>query len=80
MPRRGTRGLGTPPDTEAIRLPLPAARIRHSLTVVISHRNELVFFVEGLTGPKSGLCAFHRFGISFADMTELSRACVVLGA
>src|SRR4029077_20884039 len=38
-PRRGTRGLGTPPDTEAIRLPLPAARIRHSLTVVI------VFFI-----------------------------------
>src|SRR6266566_2856195 len=36
MPRRRTRGLGTPPETDAIRLPLPAARIRHSLTVVMA--------------------------------------------
>src|SRR5580704_5374285 len=34
MPCKRTRGLGAPPDTDAIRLPLPAARIRHSLTVV----------------------------------------------
>ena len=63
-----------------MRLPMPAARIRHSLTVIIGHLNESFFFAEGPSGPKKGLYAFHRFGISFADMTELSGACVAFGA
>src|SRR5580704_9820293 len=42
-PRSGTRGLGTPPDNEAIRLPLPAARIRQSLTGGIGHLDEWRF-------------------------------------
>ena len=80
MPRRGTSGLGTPPDTEAIRLPLPAARIRHSLTVAIGHPNEFTLLAEKLCGPNEYLCVLHGFAISFADMMELSGACEVLGA
>src|SRR5216684_6963379 len=82
MPRRGTRGLGTPPDTDAIRLPLPAARIKHSLTAVMAaHLSESVIFAKKLCcGPKEGPCVIHGFSISFADITELSGACTVLGA
>src|SRR6516164_9081618 len=40
-PKRETRGLGALPDREAMRLPLPAARIRHSLTVAIDHLDPL---------------------------------------
>ena len=79
-PRRGARGLGAPPDTDAIRLPLPAARIRHSLMGAIRRRNESTLFSAKLCDTKEGLQAFHGLGISFADMTELSGGCVVLGA
>src|SRR5260370_37361929 len=41
-PKRGTRGLGALPEREAIRLPLPAARIRHSLTAAIDHLDEFL--------------------------------------
>src|SRR5260370_29831073 len=81
MPRRGTRGLGTPPDTDAIRLPLPAARIKHSLTAVMAGPpSESVIFAKKLSGQNGGLCVIHGFSISFADITELSSACTVLGA
>src|SRR6266699_851963 len=69
MPRRGTRGLGTPPDTDAIRLPW------------LAHLSESVVFAKKLCyGPKEGPCVIHGFSISFADITELSGACTVLGA
>src|SRR5450755_4308064 len=42
-PERQTSGFGALPDREAMRLPLPAARIRHSLTVAIGHLDSLEF-------------------------------------
>src|SRR6266404_2862779 len=42
-PDRQTSGFGALPDRETMRLPLPAARIRHSLTVAIGHLDLLGF-------------------------------------
>jgi len=51
------RGLGTPPDTGAIRLPLPAARIKHSLTVVIGPPQWIgVFRKEAAQAKGRSLC------------------------
>jgi hypothetical protein len=46
----------------------------------LGHPNESVFFAKKPCSPKEGLCVFHCFDISFAEITELSEACVVLGA
>src|SRR5260370_18445069 len=58
MSRRDTRGLGTPLDTDAIRLPLPAARISHSLPLVLGPLNHTAHFARKLFFPQTGPPAF----------------------
>jgi hypothetical protein len=46
-----------------------------------AHLSESVFIAKKCCwGAQEDLCAFHCLDTSFADMTELSEACTVLGA
>src|SRR4051794_24508339 len=48
LPRKSTKGLGRPPEIVLIRVPLPAARMRHWFTFFIGH---LRFELEILAWP-----------------------------
>ena len=43
LPRKSTNGLGSPADIDLMRVPLPAARIRHWLTFFIDHLPGMTF-------------------------------------
>ena len=52
----------------------------HQRSSWLAYLSESVFFAKKLCGPKEGICVIHGFSNSFADITELSGVCTVLGA